>query len=1236
MAVFRIYIEKKSAFAVEADGVLANLKSALGLEGLQRVRILNRYDAEHILPEDFAAAKMTVFGEPQVDVAYDELPEFEGRVFATEFLPGQYDQRADSAAQCIQLQTQKERPLIRCARVYLLEGSVSDKEFESIKSYLINPVESREATLEKFDTLETEYPAPADVVTLTGFIDMDDDALAKMVSDYGLAMELDDLQCCRDYYRSEKRDPTFTELKLIDTYWSDHCRHTTFSTQLDHVDIESPTVRDSYKRYLELRVKLGRENRPVTLMDLATIGAKALKSEGLMPDLDESEEINACSVKIKVDVNGVDEDWLLMFKNETHNHPTEIEPFGGAATCLGGAIRDPLSGRSYVYQAMRVTGAADPLASIAETMPGKLPQRKIVTQAAAGYSSYGNQIGLATGLVNEIYHPGYIAKRLETGAVIAAAPAENVVRVRPQPGDVIMLLGGKTGRDGCGGATGSSKAHSTESLTACGAEVQKGNAPEERKLQRLFRNPEASRMIKRCNDFGAGGVSVAIGELADSLDINLDLVPKKYEGLDGTELAISESQERMAVVLAPENVDRFLEIAATENLSGIVVANVTDTGRMTMTWRGKKIVDLSREFLNTNGAQKHICARVTAPAPAARTLEYFPFAERVRRMAANLNVCSQKGLAERFDGSIGAGTVLFPFGGKYQETPIQTMAAKIPVLHGETDTASLMSYAFDPFVSSRDPYTGAANSVCESIAKVVAAGGSRKRCWLSFQEYFERLRHEDVRWGKPLAALLGALDAQLALECGAIGGKDSMSGSFEQIDVPPTLISFAVSTAKASNIISPEFKKVGSSIGLLLPPTDENGVADMAFVRRTLDELENQIADKKVISAWVCSAGGIMEGLFKMALGNRIGVRIVRDFPDDFWFDRQSCAILVEFDSDKIMDEAVVIGETVSDFVIEKADTVIDLSEVFEIYAEKLAPVYPYRLPTPKTALPTFADKGVEKRISPAIKLARPKVLVPVFAGTNCEYDTARAFEKAGAEAEIFIVKNLCAADIEWSANEFERLIRKSNIIAVPGGFSGGDEPDGSGKFITAFFRNPRIGEAVADLMDNRDGLMLGICNGFQALVKLGLVPFGKITEPDADSPTLTFNRIGRHQSKLVPTRICSNRSPWLMYNEVGDMHMIPVSHGEGRFVASPELIKQLADNGQIVSQYVDLDGNPTLDTEFNPNFSECCIEGITSPDGRILAKMGHSERIGANIHKNIPGEKDQKIFLGAVHYFTK
>lgn len=1232
MAVYRVFIEKKRPYAVEADGVLADLRSALGLESLTGLRIFNRYDAERISPEDFAAARMTVFGEPQVDLAWDRLPETDGFLFAVEYLPGQYDQRADSAAQCIQLQTQKERPLIRCARVYLFEGGLTDSQREEVRRYLINPVESREASLELPATLETDYPAPPDVAVLEGFLEMDEDALEGMLSRYGLAMDLDDLKFCQDYFKGEGRCPTFTELKLIDTYWSDHCRHTTFSTELDHVQIESPAVRQSYKRYLELRAEVGRASRPVTLMDLATIGAKVLKKRGMLPDLDESEEINACSVKITVDIGGRDEQWLLMFKNETHNHPTEIEPFGGAATCLGGAIRDPLSGRSYVYQAMRVTGAADPLKPISETIPGKLPQRKIVTGAAAGYSSYGNQIGLATGLVREIYHPGYVAKRMEIGAVIAAAPAENVVRAAPELGDVIVLLGGKTGRDGCGGATGSSKAHSAESLTECGAEVQKGNAPEERKLQRLFRNPEAARMIKRCNDFGAGGVSVAIGELADSLDIDLDAVPKKYEGLDGTELAISESQERMAVVLDEEKVARFLELAATENLQGTPVAKVTATGRMRMVWRGKTIVDLSREFLGSNGAPKHVCVRVTAPAAALSSSEFLSFGERLRRTVTDLNVCSQKGLVERFDSSIGGNTVLSPFGGRWQETPAQAMAAKIPVTGGETNTASIMAYGFDPTIT--DPYASAVTAVSESIAKVVAAGGSRKRCWLSFQEYFERLRRDETRWGKPLASLLGALDAQLALECGAIGGKDSMSGSFEHIDVPPTLVSFAVSTADAANILSPEFERAGSQIGLMMPAVDQNGVPDLDSVRQMIDGLEKLIAGHRVRAAWVCEAGGIAEGLFKMSLGNRIGVTLCDGFSDDFWFERHPAAVIIS--CDEIPAGVIKIAETVDSFTLTHAGRTYDLAEYFEDYANRLAPVYPYRLPTPKTAVPAFTDENASSWPSPAVKTAKPRVLLPVFAGTNCEYDTARAFERAGAETETFIVRNLSAADIEWSAREFERLIRGCNIIAVPGGFSGGDEPEGSGKFITAFFRNPRIGDAVADLMERRDGLMLGICNGFQALVKLGLVPYGKIVEPTGSAPTLTFNRIGRHQSKLVATRICSNRSPWLMYEKVGDIHMIPVSHGEGRFVAEPALIEQLAKSGQIAAQYVGPDGCPTLDTEYNPNFSDCAIEAITSPDGRILAKMGHSERCGAFVHKNIPGAKEQKLFLGAVHYFTK
>ena len=1237
MSVFRVYIEKKKEYSVEADLVLSDLKSAFGLKGLKRVRILNRYDTQRILEEDFEAAKMTVFGEPQVDVSYDRLPQTDGCVFAIEYLPGQYDQRADSAAQCIQLQTQKERPIVRAARVYILEGEVSAEELKLVKEYLINPVDSREASLETPDSLEDDFPAPEDIASISGFCSMNKSQLENLISQSGFAMDIDDLSFCQNYFKSEDRDPTFTELKVIDTYWSDHCRHTTFHTHLEHIGFEHRQAKDAFDLYLSLREELNRNNRPITLMDIATIGAKALKKRGLLNSLDESEEINACSVRIDVDINGETQPWLLMFKNETHNHPTEIEPFGGAATCLGGAIRDPLSGRSYVYQAMRLSGAADPLLPISKTMPGKLPQRKLVTQAAAGYSSYGNQIGLSTGLVREIYHPGYVAKRLEVGAVIAATPAENVIRLRPEPGDVIILLGGKTGRDGCGGATGSSKAHSSESLNSCGAEVQKGNPPEERKIQRLFRNSEAAKMIKRCNDFGAGGVSVAIGELADGIFVNLDSVPKKYEGLDGTELAISESQERMAVVLDVKNVSRFLEIAAEENLMGTQVAEVTGDNRMRMTWRNKTIVDLSRDFLNTNGAPKSAQANITSFEDKQNSDNKngtCSFEERLNSLVSDLNVCSQKGLIERFDSSIGAATVLSPFGGTYQETPMQAMAAKIPLINSETDTASLMSYGFDPFISERDPYSGAVIAVCESIERIVAAGGSRKKCWLSFQEYFEKLRNDDKRWGKPLAALLGALCAQLELECAAIGGKDSMSGSFENIDVPPTFISFSVSTANASEVLSSEFKKQGSTIALLSPSYDDCNIPNISDVKKITDQLEALISAKKVRSAWVTSIGGVMEGLFKMTLGNRLGISIDDSISDDLLFSRSPCAIIIE--CDELPQGAVSLGTTTDSFSLIRNKTTYNLEQVFNSYAEKLASVFPYRIDSDEAKIPTFDYNKKLTRPSPAIKIAKPTVLIPAFAGTNCEYDTARQFELAGASVKTLIIRNLSVEDIDWSVKELERLIKECNILAIPGGFSGGDEPEGSGKFITAFFRNPLISEAVSELLNNRDGLMLGICNGFQALVKLGLVPYGQIVEAASDSPTLTFNRVGRHQSKLVNTRVCSTLSPWMMYNNVGDIHTVPISHGEGRFVAPPEVIKALAENGQIATQYVGLDGNPSMNTEYNPNYSDFAIEGISSPDGRVFAKMGHSERIGKNVHKNIPGSKDQLLFKAAVDYFAK
>ncbi len=1234
MSVFRIYVEKKEGFAVEAQKALQNIKDTFRIP-LKGLRLLNRYDVEGIDEQTFESAAKTIFSEPAVDVTFSSLPKAD-RILAVEYLPGQFDQRADSCEQCIQIMTQKERPKVKNARIYLFEGDITDEEFLRIKHHLINPVEAREASLEPVDTLNTEYDVPPDVAVLEGFIQKDKAALEEMIASYGLAMDLDDILFCQQYFKNEeKRDPTLTELRMIDTYWSDHCRHTTFSTIIDQVSIDDPSIKKSFEQYLSEKGKIG-SKKPMTLMDIATIGPKALKKAGLLTELDESEEINACSVKVKVDVDGSDEDWLLMFKNETHNHPTEIEPFGGAATCLGGAIRDPLSGRSYVYQAMRVTGAADPTRPVGETLEGKLPQKKIVTTAAHGYSSYGNQIGLATGEVTEIYHPNYVAKRLEIGAVIGATPAQNVVRFVPDPGDQVILLGGRTGRDGCGGATGSSKSHTLQSLETCGAEVQKGNAPEERKLSRLFRNPDATRLIRRCNDFGAGGVSVAIGELADGLAIDLDAVPKKYEGLDGTELAISESQERMAVVVSPKDVETFCALAAKENLEATVVAVVTEEPRLTMRWRGKEIVNLSREFLNSNGAEKHTNVEVkVAPAPVVNQRENTK--EGWLAHLSDLNICSQKGLVQMFDSSIGANTVTMPFGGAYQMTKTQAMAAKLPVLSGETDTASLMGWGYNPYIAEKNPYLSAEYAVIESIAKVVAAGGSRKQCWLTFQEFFERTNNDPKRWGKPFAALLGGLHAQLSLGIAAIGGKDSMSGTFEHIDVPPTLVSFAVSLAKASKVISPEFKSVSSEVIFLAPKYDKiTGEPDYESVKDVFDRVEKLIQEKKALSVWTLGFGGIAEGIAKMAFGNHIGFQFTNDLSKEYLFNPVYGGFLIELaggvQPDKDMHR---IGVTQTAAAITLLDgTVIPLPELGKSYEKTLESVFPCNIPFSEEKIPSYSYE-VRDWKAPAIKAPSPRVLIPVFPGTNCEYDSMRAFEKAGATADVFVIRNLSSADIEASAKEFAKRIEKSQIIMIPGGFSGGDEPDGSGKFITAFFRNPLIKEGVHKLLKQRDGLMLGICNGFQALIKLGLVPYGEIVEMTDDSPTLTFNAIGKHQSMMVKTRIASNKSPWLSKVSVGDLHAIPISHGEGRFVASEAMIQKLAENGQIATQYVDLSGNPTYDIRYNPNHSVMAIEGITSPDGRVLGKMGHSERsIGKNIAKNIDGIKDQKLFESGVAYF--
>ena len=1233
MSVFRIYVEKKPEFAVEAQSLLSDIRTALRLD-ITSIRVINRYDADKITKEDFQLSVSTVFSEPAVDVTYDTLPRLANteRIFAVEYLPGQFDQRADSCEQCIQILTQKDRCRVQNARVYIIAGNLTDQEFDRLKAYIINPVESREASLNLVSSLDSNYEIPTTVETLKGFCELSEAGLADFIKQYGLAMDLDDIKFCQAYFKdTERRDPTITEIRMIDTYWSDHCRHTTFSTNIQDVQILAPYIQDTYDEYLRIRRELGRAEKPLTLMDMATLAVRKLKADGKLPDLDESEEINACSVKIKVDTENGDEDWILMFKNETHNHPTEIEPFGGAATCLGGAIRDPLSGRSYVYQAMRVTGAANPLVPVEDTITGKLPQRKITVGAANGYSSYGNQIGLATGHVAEIYHPGYVAKRMEIGAVIGAAPAENIRREAPVPGDVVILLGGKTGRDGCGGATGSSKSHTLESLEHCGAEVQKGNPPVERKLQRLFRNPEVTRMIKRCNDFGAGGVSVAIGELTDGLLINLNAVPKKYDGLDGTEIAISESQERMAVVIAKEDLSRFLAEARRENLEATMVADVTDNRRLEMVWNGKTIVNLSRDFLNSNGAPKYTDIEVPDPATEIpNMLEDTP--DGWEALMSNLNVCSQKGLVEKFDSTIGAGTVLMPFGGKYQLTPNQAMAAKIPVLKGETNTCSLMGWGFNPVISEKSPYHGAMMAVVESIAKIVAAGGTYHKCWLTFQEYFERTQNNPVRWGKPFAALLGAFRAQLEMGCAAIGGKDSMSGTFENIDVPPTLVSFAVCTADSRKVISPEFKAAGHTVIRIAPEYDGNGLPVFDSVKQCFDQIESMIDSGRACAVWSVAGGGVAEGIAKMCFGNHIGFEFSRKLSDTILFKPWYGSFIVELTGEAGYGEEI-IGRTMPDYRIYGEGYTMQAEALQKAWESKLESVFPCRIKTEFATIESYSYE-TKSRKGPAIKAARPRVLIPVFPGTNCEYDTARVFERAGADVNVMVIRNLSASDIEASVAAVAAQMKQSQIVMLPGGFSGGDEPDGSGKFITAFFRNPRIKNEVHALLQQRDGLMLGICNGFQALIKLGLVPFGEIVDMTEDSPTLTFNTIARHQSMMVTTRIASDKSPWLAGCKVGDLHTVAISHGEGRFVASDALIRRMANNGQIATQYVDEYGKPTMDIRYNPNTSIDAIEGITSPDGRVLGKMGHSERIGRDICKNVCGNKDQLIFQSGVNYF--
>ena len=1237
--VSRVYVEKKPGFDGEARALAAELRDIVGISGLTGVRLVNRYDVEGATDELFAACVPTVFSEPQSDTATFELPEANGAaVFAVEFLPGQFDQRADSASECIQLISQGERPDVRSAVVYYLEGNLTDADVEAVKRYVINPVEAREASLEPRDTLAMAFERPADVEVIEGFTAFSDDELARFIDERGLAMDLADIQFCRAYFAEEGRDPSITEIKMIDTYWSDHCRHTTFGTVLDDVEITDANVQAAFDRYLELRHELGRDEKPVCLMDMGTIGAKWLKKEGILTGLDESEEINACTIKCKVDVDGEEQDWLYLFKNETHNHPTEIEPFGGAATCVGGAIRDPLSGRSYVYQAMRVTGAADPTVPVADTIPGKLPQRKLVTTAAAGYSSYGNQIGLATGQVHELYHPGYAAKRMEIGAVVGATPADHVRRETPAPGDVVVLLGGRTGRDGIGGATGSSKAHSVESLESCGAEVQKGNAPVERKIQRLFRRGEATRLIKRCNDFGAGGVSVAIGELADGLRINLNKVPKKYEGLDGTELAISESQERMACAIAASDDDEFLRYAREENLEATVVAEVTDDARVRVMWNDSAIIDLSREFLASNGAPKQQAVHVGQAGAYERTWEGDTLAQRMNALVTDLNVCSNKGLSERFDSTIGAATVLMPFGGKNQLTPAQAMVAKLPV-GGETTTCSGMAWGFNPYLTEADQFTGSYVAVVESVARLVAAGFKRQDMYLTFQEYFESLRGDAKRWGKPTAAVLGALMAQVDLGIGSIGGKDSMSGSFEQLDVPPTLVSFATAVGKVGRVTSPEFKGAGHRVALVAPRCyDAEGIAPAAEdALAAMDAVQELIGNGAALAVCTPGYGCMAESLFKMCVGNGLGVKL-DDVDADALFAPAYGSFLVELADDAQLPAAtdnldvVVLGTTTEDYRFIAAGEELDMAALQEAWEGAIESVYPYRQEGEAVKQVT-----VDNRLPLTYNgtIARPRVIIPVFPGTNCEYDSARAFEQAGAVADTLVINNLTPSAVAESTKALVEAIKNSQIIMLPGGFSGGDEPDGSAKFITAFFRAPEVTEAVRDLLFNRDGLMLGICNGFQALVKLGLVPYGDIRPMDDECPTLTFNTIGRHQSRLVRTRVASNLSPWLSQCEPGDIHTVAISHGEGRFVCSPELQHQLEVTGRIATQYVDEAGQPSMDWDVNPNGSVMAIEGITSPDGRVLGKMGHVERRGDGLYKNVPGNKFMPLFESGVKYFT-
>ena len=1252
MSVKRIFVEKKPAFDVQAKELRSEIESYLGISGVTGVRVLIRYDIENISEGTYEQALATIFSEPPVD----EL--FEGTfahgendiVFSVEYLPGQFDQRADSAEQCVKLLNETEEPVIKSATTYVISGELTAEQVASIKSFCINPVDSREAMEEIPETLVTVFDTPADVAIFDGFVGMNEEELTALYKSLNLAMTIKDFLHIHNYYKNEEhRDPSVTEIRVLDTYWSDHCRHTTFSTELKNItftegDYKKP-IEETFLKYLADHQEMykGRDDKFVCLMDLACLGAKKLRKEGKVEDLEESEEINACSIVVPVEIDGKTEEWLVNFKNETHNHPTEIEPFGGAATCLGGAIRDPLSGRTYVYQAMRITGAADPTKSLSETMKGKLPQRKIVTEAAHGYSSYGNQIGLATGYVKELYHPGYVAKRMEIGAVMAAAPRANVIRETSDPGDIIILLGGRTGRDGIGGATGSSKVHTEESIEVCGAEVQKGNAPTERKIQRMFRRPEVSRLIKKCNDFGAGGVSVAIGELAAGLNIDLDKVPKKYAGLDGTELAISESQERMAVVVDPKDVDAFLGYAAEENLEAVAVAEVTESPRLVINWRGKTIVDLSRAFLDTNGAHQEADVTLEVPNREGRPFEKKEVAdvkETWMNMLGSLNVCSQKGLVERFDASIGAGTVMMPYGGKFQQTEIQTMVAKLPVLEGKCDAVTLMSYGFDPYLSSWSPYHGAVYAVLSSVAKIVAAGGDYKKIRFSFQEYFKRMSDVPTRWGQPFAALLGAYDAQLGFGLPSIGGKDSMSGSFkeeggEEVNVPPTLVSFAVNVANSKTMISPEFKKAGNKIVVFNIEKDGYDLPNYEQIMDGYSKIFADIAAGKIVSAYAVEANGVAEAVSKMAFGNHLGVKIDNMAAEDF-FAAGWGNIVCEVPADMVGEltaNCTVIGEVTDQAAFEFGEASITMDEALAAWNAPLESVFPTESGIEQTEVKNdlYDAKNI---VICNHKIATPNVFIPVFPGTNCEYDSAKAFERAGANVTTKVFRNLSAEDIRDSVEVFKKEIAKAQIIMFPGGFSAGDEPDGSAKFFATAFRNEVLKEEIEKMLNERDGLMLGICNGFQALIKLGLVPNGEISEQKPDSPTLTYNNIGRHVSKMVNLKVVSNKSPWLSGAELGGVYVNPVSHGEGRFVASEEWLKKLFANGQVATQYVDADGNATMDEYWNPNGSYMAIEGITSPDGRIFGKMAHSERRGDAVAKNIYGEQDMKIFESGVKYF--